>query len=86
MDEMEFSEAASNIDDLICEYQSCQDSSADINDEEEDTEIWTTNEISSDQKDCKKLLTYIYWLILHIQSSNTLYLYTGLKGYKVMNY
>ena len=36
---MEFTEAASNIDDLICEYQSCQDSSADINDEEEDTEI-----------------------------------------------
>ena len=39
LDEMEFTEAASNIDDLICEYQSCQDSSADINDEEEDTEI-----------------------------------------------
>ena len=38
LDEMEFSEAGSNIDDLICEYYSCQDASADIVEEEEETE------------------------------------------------
>ena len=38
LDEMEFSEAGSNIDDLICEYYSCQDASADIIEEEEETE------------------------------------------------
>merc|ERR1712066_786727 len=35
LDEMEFTEAASNIDDLICEYQACQDATADIIDDEE---------------------------------------------------
>ena len=38
LDEMEFIEAASNIDDLISEYQSCQDASTDITEEEEETE------------------------------------------------
>ena len=39
MDEMEFSESESNMNDLISEYQQYQDATAQPDDDEEDDEV-----------------------------------------------
>ena len=38
MDEMEFAETESNIDDLVCEYQMAEETSSVVDDEEENGE------------------------------------------------
>merc|ERR1712228_60702 len=59
MDEMEFTEAESNMNDLVSEYQQYQDATAEEEgefDEEEDGEQWgATEKLSSGNKPCQPM-------------------------------
>ena len=51
MDELEFSEAASNLSDLVSEYQQYQEAEADFDDDE-----YSEDEFINDQEDTGQLV------------------------------
>ena len=53
MDELEFSEAASNLSDLVSEYQQYQEAEADVDDDE-----YSEDEFINDQEDTDQLVWF----------------------------